>query len=112
MTDLFTEILERLDLCEERVSQMRAASVQWAENKAAYRKGIRRATLEERANGTPATITGDLVRGRDDIADLGIARDCAEANARAFQEEININKLRVRVLKEQLDREWGQVREM
>lgn len=111
MDDLFGQMMERLDLCDERVVQMRKASVQYAENKAAYRMAVREAILRERAKGTPATITGDVVRGRQDIASLCVARDCAESNAKAFQEEININKLRVRVLNDQLSREWSVARE-
>lgn len=111
MEDLFGEAMARLDLCDERVVQMRRAAVQFAENKAAYRVAVREATLRERARGTAATLTSDIVRGRPEIANLMVARDCAEANAKAFQEEINVNKLRVRVLMDQLNREWGQTRE-
>lgn len=101
-----------MGLNERRVSQMRHAGVQYAENEAAYRTALARAILEERAKGTPATLTGDIVRGREDIADLKMRRDAAEANYKAFAEEINVNKLRIRVLDAQLAREWSQAKEI
>lgn len=90
-----------------RVADMRVAGVQLAENEAEYRKALRLAILEERANRTPVTIISDLCRGREDIADLKLARDASEAIYKSYQEEINVNKLRIRVLEGQLKREWG-----
>lgn len=105
--DLFTKISDLCDKNEERVGDLRHAGVQYAENKAEYRKELRKAILAERAKGTPVTIIGDLVRGLPRVADLQVNRDSAEAVYKAIQEEINVNKLRIRVLDEQLKREWS-----
>lgn len=108
--DLFQKIDELCELNERRVTQMRQAGVQYAENEAEYRKALRNAILEEQARGTRVTVIGDLCRGRPDVADLKLRRDCAESNWKAFQEEINTNKLRIRVLDAQLAREWGEAK--
>lgn len=107
MSDLWTESQRLMALNQERVSQMRQAGVRLAENEAAYRKALAVALMEERAKGTPVTIVGDICRGRPDIADLKMRRDAAEANYRAFAEEINVNKLRIRVIEAQQAREWS-----
>lgn len=111
MTDLWSEAERLMALNEERVGQMRRAGVQLAENEAEYRVALADAILQERSRGTAATLTGDIVRGRRDIAELKLRRDSAETNYKAFAEEINVNKLRLRVINEQIAREWSQVRE-
>ena len=64
-------------------------------------------TSEERRKGTPATVTGDLCRGREDIAALRCQRDCSEAIYRASQEAINVLKLRIRMVDAQITRIWN-----
>lgn len=108
MEDLFFKIQELCDLNEERIQTMRSSGVQLAENEAEYRKALRLEILKERAKGTPVTIIGDLVRGLPHISDLRLKRDAAEAVYRSIQEEVNVNKLRIRVLDNQLGREWSQ----
>ena len=99
--DGLTEALMReLEVC-------RTSGCQYAENEAEYRKALRVAILEERDKGTPVTITGDLCRGREDIAELKRLRDCSEAIYRASQEAINVYKLRLRMLDAEMSRVWA-----
>lgn len=106
--DLFSEMMRLFELCDQRIEEMRLAGFQFTENKAAYRIKVREKTLIERAAGTPVTIISDLVRGDPEVTELCIKRDTAETAYKSYIDEININKLRIRVLKEQLAREWGQ----
>lgn len=108
--DLFGEAMARLDLADERVVQMRRAGVQFAENKGAYEVAVHDATLREKAKGTAASNIHDIVKGIPEVSALGVARDCAEVNYKAFEHEINLHKLRARILNDQLGREWGSVR--
>ena len=57
--------------------------------------------------GTPVTIIGDICRGDKDIARKKFDRDCAEVAYRAALEAINNYKLQIRILDEQLNREWS-----
>lgn len=97
--------LERLMLQE--VETMRKSGIQLAENEAAYRKALRIEILMERAAGTPVTITSDICRGKDAIADLRQARDCAEAVYKASQEAINVYKIMYRTLDSEIQRIWN-----
>ena len=98
--DGLTEALMReLEVC-------RTSGCQYAENEAEYRKALRVAILEERDKGTPVTITGDLCRGREDIAELKASRDRSEALYKASQEAINVYKLRMRMLNDEIGRVW------
>lgn len=105
--DLWTEIDRLCALNSKRIEEMRRAGVAYAENEASYRVAVADATLGLKAQGMPATLIRDIVRGRPDIAKLKQRRDAAEVNYKAFQEEINVNKLRIRVLEGQLNREYG-----
>ena len=68
---------------------------------------LRIAILEERDKGTPVTVISDVCRGREDIAELKRLRDCSEAIYKASQEAVNVLKLRIRVLNDEIDREWN-----
>lgn len=106
MQDLFAKADEVYDLLASELDAARRAGCQLAENEAAYRSTLRVAILEERDRGTPVTIIGDICRGDPDIADLKRARDCAEAVYKASCESINVYKLRLRMLNEQINRVW------
>lgn len=90
----------------ELVDKLRVTGCQYAENEARYRMELRKEILEERSNGTPVTVIGDICRGREDIARMKQSRDCSEALYKAAQEAINVDKLRTRVLEAQMDREY------
>jgi hypothetical protein len=105
----YAELMELSGRLDGEVEAMRNAGCQYARNEREYRKALRVAILRERTRGTPVTITGDLCRGTDEIADLKCARDCSEALYKAAQESINVIKLRIRTVSAQMDREWSAV---
>lgn len=108
LADLWTEIDRLTRLNEQRVQEMRRAGVYAAECEAEYRKALALAILDERTKGTPATLVRDVCRGRDEIAKLKLDQSIAETHRDSYHEEINANKIRIRVLDEQLKREWSQ----
>lgn len=103
----YAELMELQDRIDREVEAMRNAGCQYARNEAEYRKALRLSILDERAKGTPVTLTSDLCRGDPHIADLKCARDCSEALYKASQEAINTMKLRMRIVNAQIDREWS-----
>ena len=40
------------------------------------------------------------------MAELKFKRDCAKANYESVQEAVNVYKLQIKVLENQIDREW------
>lgn len=107
LQDLYAKRDELEGLLEKDLAECRKSGFQYAENEAAYRKELRKAILAERHKGTPVTITSDICRGRDDIADLKQARDAAEALYKASQEAINVHKLRLRMVDAEIQRIWN-----
>lgn len=106
MQDLYGQLNDLTDLLMAELDTCKTSGCQYAENEAEYRKALRLAILDERQKGTPATLTSDLCRGRDDIAELKRLRDCSEAIYKASQEAINVYKLRIRMIDAQIAREW------
>lgn len=107
MQDLYAQLDELTEGLMQELEVCKTSGCQYAENEAEYRKALRIAILDERANGTPVTITSDLCRGRPDIAELKRLRDCSEAIYKASQEAINVYKLRIRMINEQITRVWN-----
>lgn len=106
MQDLAAEVDDLTDKLEQALASSRRSGVQLAENERDYRTALRVAILEERAKGTPATLTGDLCRGREDIAELKCRRDCSEALYKADCEAVNVYKLRIRLANAEMQRVW------
>lgn len=107
MQDLYAERMGLFDALMNELQALRKAGTQYAENEAEYRKALRVAILEERAKGTPVTIISDLCRGREDIAQMKQYRDCSEALYKASQEAINVYKLKIRTVDEDIKRTWS-----
>lgn len=107
MQALTEELDELTDRLEAELKTCKESGCQYAENEAEYRKALRIAILEERSKGTPVTVISDLCRGREDIAELKQRRDCAEALYKASQEAINVYKLKIRTVDEDIKRTWS-----
>lgn len=107
MQALTEELDELTDRLEAELKTCKESGCQYAENEAEYRKALRIAILEERSKGTPVTVISDLCRGREDIAELKQRRDCSEALYKASQEAINVYKLKIRTVDEDIKRTWS-----
>lgn len=107
MQELYEQLDELTDQLMAELEVCKTSGCQYAENEAEYRKALRLAILDERQKGTPVTITSDLCRGREDIAELKKLRDCSEAIYKASQEAINVYKLRIRMVDAQITRVWN-----
>ncbi len=105
---LWQGITERLDMLDEAVRCLRHRGRDYAEAESAYRQALAVEIIRLREEeGLPVTIIPDLARGNEEIAALKVERDCAEALYKSALEAINVNKLRVKILEAQHEREWG-----
>lgn len=107
MQDLYAELDGLTDALMRELETVRTSGCQYAENEAAYRKALRVEILRERDKGTPVTVIADLCRGLPRIANLKCRRDCSEAIYKASQEAVNVYKLRMRMVNDQLARVWN-----
>lgn len=104
--ELALEIQRYKDLLDVSPELLTKHGREFAEARKAYQVALAEKELELRADGMPAVMCQDLARGDDHVANLRMAKDCAEAVYKAAQESINIYKLNIRILEAQIDREF------
>lgn len=73
--------------------RLRAAVEKKAETEREYRKALAVAIVQARAEH-PATVAGDIARGRPDIAQLKAERDVADGMVDVWQEEVRLHDQR------------------
>ena len=105
--DIWSEIQLRFDHLDYALKEVGGRGAVFAEAESNYRQALALRILELREEGLPVTITPDVARGTEEIALLKKKRDCAEALYKAAAESINVNKLRIKILEAQMQREWN-----
>lgn len=105
--DLFMELQDRQRMLERALGELGRRGRAKAEAEQEYRIALAQEILKKRDAGYPATLIGDLCRGDKHIAKLKFERDVADTMYTAALEAIMSYKLGIRVLSEQIDREWN-----
>ena len=73
-----------------------------------YRKVKAQEIAKLRLNGESVTLIGDLIYNAEEVQKALYARDEAEAMYKTAQENINAIKIQIRVLEDQINREWAE----
>ena len=105
--DPFNELRSKQHLLETSLSELGKRGRESANAEQTYRIALAKKIILERERGTPVTIISDICRGDKEIARLKFDRDVAEVSYSAAMEAINIYKLAIRTLDEQINREWN-----
>lgn len=71
-----------------------------------YKVAVRQEAFKMRANGDAVTMIGLAVKGAPEVAKKRLQRDVSESMYETAKENINVLKLRARLLEAQIDREW------
>lgn len=104
--DLYLSMQNTVNLLNAALKQYGDRGRAWATAEREYRVSLAKKIIEERDKGTPVTVVQDVCRGSAEIAELKFKRDCAEVVYKSAQEAINTYKLQIKVLENQIDREW------
>lgn len=75
-----------------------------------YKVAINKKALELRAEDTPVTLINTIIYGYDDIAKLRFERDTAQVKYNANLEYILTLKLQMKIIENQIQREFGNTR--
>lgn len=105
--DLILELQTRLEMLDKALRQIKKRGEAYARAEQEYRVALAQQMLCERDRGTPVTILSDICRGNRDIAKKRFDRDTAESVYKAALEACNVYKIQIRVLENQIEREWG-----
>lgn len=107
---MWEELEKYNDLLNKAVVEMKKRSIDLAKKEYLYRTALSKRLVELRAEKQPVTHLADIARGEEHIAKLRLDRDIAKGLYDSSQEAINMYKIRIRVLENQYQREWGQAR--
>jgi hypothetical protein len=105
------DLLEQINkICNEldiAVKSLRKTSQDYAEAYTNYRMELAKELMKLKDEGYAITLAGDIARGKREIAMLKLKEITSEAIYKANLESINVNKLRAKLLDNQLSREWS-----
>lgn len=105
--DLWTEIEEKMKMLNKAIDELASNGYVLAQKEREYKIAVNKKALELRADDTPVTLINQIIYGYDDIAKLRFERDVAEVKYNSNIEYINVIKLQIRILENQLSREYG-----
>lgn len=106
--DLYEQITKFINELDISVRQLRKSGSDLAEAEQKYKICLREEALKLRAEkNMPVTLINQIIYGVPEVANLRFDRDVKEAVYQANLEAINSIKLKLRILENQLNREYG-----
>lgn len=104
---MWEEIQEYKELLNKAITELKTRGRNYAEAYKKYRILVAQELLRLRAEGMPVTIAYDIARGKQEIAEAKENEIITESLYESCKEAINSYKLQIKILENQLDREWG-----
>lgn len=105
--DLYSEIQKQKEDLNASIKELRNSGTKYAQAEKDYKIKLRIECLKLRDQGMAVTIIDKICYGIPEVADLRFKRDVAEAVYKANLEAINSIKLQLRLLENQIQREFG-----
>lgn len=106
--DLFNDIQNLIQRLNNSVNLLRKYGNELAEAERDYKTTLRQEALKLRQEKNMAvTLINQIIYGIPEVADKRFKRDVADTMYNVALENINSLKLQIRILENQLQREWG-----
>ena len=105
--DLINTLNSKMKQLEIAVKQLRKSGTDYAEAEKNYKILLRQECLKLRDEGTAIGLIDKIAYGIPKVADARFDRDVKSAIYKANLESINATKLEIRIISEQVNREWG-----
>lgn len=105
--DLIMDVQALIAKLDTSIKMLRRTGTEYAEAERDYKVLLRQESLKLRDTGLAVGLIDKTVYGIREVAEARMKRDIAEAVYRANQESINVLKLQIRILDNQIAREWG-----
>lgn len=106
--ELVQELEKITNLLNQAIPELKKRGREYAKAYRDYRVELAKTLLRYKSEGVPATLCSDLARGEEDVANLKQLEIETETLYRSCLEAINVYKLQVKVIKEQIEKEYGQ----
>jgi hypothetical protein len=104
--ELINEMLAKTNQMTGVITELKKRGRKMAETEADYRSALAQKILQLRAEGFPATIMSDVVRGDREVAKLRLVRDIAKTEYEVADEMLQVLKLQIRVLQAEVERDF------
>ena len=104
--DLIEEMNKLKNLLNLALTEFKTRGMTYAKCYANYRKLLAQELLRLKAEGMPVTIAYDIARGKEEIANAKEQEIIAETLYKSCQEAINSYKLQMKILQEQIEKEY------
>lgn len=105
--NLFEELNQKVSELEVSIRHLRKSGTAYAEAERDYKVTLMQELLKLRADGMAVTLIDKMIYGVAPVADKRLRRDIAKTVYDTNLEHINATKVIIRVLENQIDREWG-----
>lgn len=105
--DLYFELQTKTKQLETSIRQLRKSGTDYAQAERDYKVLLRQVCLKLRDEGMAIGLIDKTCYGVPSVAEARFKRDVAEAVYKANLEAINSTKLQLRLIENQLQREWG-----
>lgn len=105
--DLYNELNNLISKLDVSVKSLRKTGSEYAKAYTDYRVALAKELLILKEEGYAITLAGDIARGKPEIAKLKFKEISTEAIYKANQEAINSTKLKIKIIQEQLNKEYS-----
>jgi len=105
--DLYTELQMKTAQLDRSIKTLRQSGTTYAEAEKNYKILLRQECLKLRDEGMAIGMIDKTCYGIPSVAEARFKRDVAEAIYKANMEAINSLKLQMRLIENQIQREWG-----
>lgn len=107
MQDLLRELNKARSDLDKSMQLLRKHGAEYAQAEHDYQVVKAQTVLVMKSNGCPVTEINLSIKGQPQVAEAMLKRDVAKVTYEANQEHINVKKLDIRVIENQIAREWG-----
>lgn len=105
--DLYLELEKKIKDLNISLKKLRETGSDFAEAERDYKITLRQEALKLRNDDKlPVTLIQQIIYGVPEVADKRFNRDVKEAIYKSNQEAINVLKLQIRIMENQLEREY------
>lgn len=105
--DLVNQLQQMLKQLDVSVKSLRKTGEQYARSYTEYRIALAQELMKLKDEGYAITLAGDIARGKPEIAKKKFNEISSEAIYKANLESINALKLQIKVIENQIDKEWN-----
>lgn len=105
--DLMQELERKTKILDASIKELAKTGREYATAYTNYRMALAKELVKLKDEGYAITLAGDIARGKPEIAKLKFEEIAKEAVYKANQETINAIKLELRLIENQISREYG-----